>query len=74
MKPNPDALIRAVEALGVKPKSALLVGDAITDIEACLRADVHPIGYAETPARRLALEAAGAAVVIGSMDELLSTV
>ncbi|SDM91386.1 haloacid dehalogenase superfamily, subfamily IA, variant 1 with third motif having Dx(3-4)D or Dx(3-4)E [Lentzea albidocapillata subsp. violacea] len=73
MKPNPDSLIRAANALGIKPEAALLVGDTVTDIEACLVADVRPIGYATTARRRTDLENAGAAVVIGSMDALLVT-
>ncbi|MGW6449492.1 HAD family hydrolase [Lentzea sp. NPDC055074] len=72
MKPNPDALIRAVNALGVKPESTVLIGDTVTDIEACLLAGVHPIGYAERGSRREALKGAGAEVVIESMGALLA--
>ncbi|MGZ3147274.1 HAD family hydrolase [Lentzea chajnantorensis] len=71
MKPNPDSLIRAVNALGIKPDAALLIGDAVTDIEASLVAGVVPVGYAKTAARRVELENAGATVVIDSMDGLL---
>ncbi|WP_157984554.1 HAD family hydrolase [Lentzea terrae] len=71
MKPNPDALIRAADSLKVKPGVSLLVGDTVTDIEACLRAGVHPIGYSEWPDRRLELEKAGAVTVISSMAELM---
>lgn len=73
MKPNPDALIRAMNALGVRPESAVLIGDTVTDVEACLLADVHPIGYAEKAGRRAALKDAGAEVVIDSMGALLTT-
>jgi HAD superfamily hydrolase (TIGR01509 family) len=40
-KPAPDVIFKSIEALGVKPKECLLVGDAGPDMEAGRRAGVN---------------------------------
>jgi phosphoglycolate phosphatase-like HAD superfamily hydrolase len=60
-----------MEALRIKPDATFLVGDTVTDVEACLLADVVDIGYSENESRHVSLRRAGAAVVIDSMGDLL---
>jgi HAD superfamily hydrolase (TIGR01509 family) len=71
MKPNPDVVVRAINALGVRPESVVLIGDTVTDVEASLAAGVHAIGYGVKMQRRKELEQAGAEVVIEDMGELV---
>jgi phosphoglycolate phosphatase-like HAD superfamily hydrolase len=71
MKPNPENVIHAVEKLAVEPGASVFVGDTVSDVEASLRAGVHPIGYAKNAERARALVDAGAEVVIESMAALL---
>ena len=70
MKPNPDVVVRAINALGIRPELAVLVGDTVTDVEASLSAGVHSIGYATKEQRRIQLGAAGAEMVIDDMGKL----
>ncbi|MET8756841.1 HAD family phosphatase [Lentzea sp. NPDC004782] len=68
MKPNPEPLLRAVEAFSLRPEDSVLIGDALTDIEACKRAGVRSVGYAKDETREVALTSAGAELVITSMS------
>ncbi|MFI0848640.1 phosphoglycolate phosphatase [Mesorhizobium sp. IMUNJ 23232] len=68
-KPAPDALLLALERLGVGPQDALMVGDSISDVRAA-RAAGMPValirgGYTETPVEQL-----GADLVCGSLFDL----
>lgn len=70
MKPHPAQLHWAVQALGGRADSAVLIGDSTTDLEAARAAGVRSIGYANKPGKAETLRAAGAWAVIGSMTEL----
>ncbi|MDQ6435395.1 phosphoglycolate phosphatase [Mesorhizobium sp. LHD-90] len=68
-KPAPDALLAALEKLGVAPADALMVGDSISDVKAA-RAAGMPValirgGYTETPVEEL-----GADLVCDSLLDL----
>lgn len=70
MKPDPDTVTRAVNALGASPDRCLFVGDSRSDIEVALKTGVRPIGYAKTPERGRRLAEAGAEDVIDDMADL----
>lgn len=70
MKPNPHLLRQALTQLHVESSSALLVGDSVTDIEASKLAGVVAVGYANRPGKIERLGAAGADLVVQSMEEL----
>jgi len=67
MKPNPDLVFCAINALGVEPGQCAFVGDTVTDVEAAKRAGVHSVAYAKSPDRIPLLVEAGAEVVVESM-------
>jgi phosphoglycolate phosphatase len=45
VKPHPDHLHRALEALGVPPAAAVMVGDGRMDVEAGLAAGIRTVGF-----------------------------
>ncbi|MBT1183500.1 HAD family hydrolase [Streptomyces sp. CJ_13] len=67
MKPAPYPLLTATNALGVEPAEAVLVGDAVTDIEAAKAAGVRSIGFANKPPKRAVLADAGADAIVLDM-------
>ena len=70
-KPEPDLLLRAAEELGVDPSRAWYVGDSTWDMGASVAAAMIPIGVtAGAAVSRQALEGAGAAVVVETLDEI----
>lgn len=70
-KPEPDLLLRAAEELGIEPAQAWYVGDSTWDMVAAVAAGMIPIGVtAGAAVRREALEGAGAAVVVETLDEV----
>jgi HAD superfamily hydrolase (TIGR01509 family) len=70
MKPHPYSLELAAESLGLSPGDCALIGDSVSDVEACKRVGVLPIGYAKTPRRGTELTDAGATVLVDDMAEL----
>ncbi|MGW5850459.1 HAD family hydrolase [Streptomyces sp. NPDC055254] len=68
MKPAPYPLVVAARALGVEPAETVLIGDAVTDIEAARAAAARSIGFANKPLKRSTLADAGADVVIMEMQ------
>lgn len=74
MKPHPELVIKALDALGADPRDCLMIGDSVTDIEVSRRTGVRTIGYAKTPERGKELAAAGADVVIDDMATVASAV
>lgn len=70
MKPHPHVLLRALAHLGAPAKSAVMVGDSLTDIEAGLAAEVWTIGYANKPGKDEAMRDVGADIIVGTMTEL----
>ncbi|MFJ1932691.1 HAD family hydrolase [Kitasatospora sp. NPDC088160] len=68
MKPNPRLLLDAMEATGTRPEHCVFVGDAARDVEAGEAAGVPTIGYANKPGKDARLAAAGAVVIVDSMQ------
>ncbi|MGW1087755.1 HAD family hydrolase [Streptomyces sp. NPDC002596] len=71
MKPAPDMLWLALEAHGVAPQDAVLIGDSVTDIHAAQAAGAMSIGYANKPGKTERLHRAGATAVIEDMADLI---
>ena len=70
-KPEPDLLLLAARQLGVDPGRCWYVGDSTWDMVAAVAAGMIAIGVtAGAAVDDAALRGAGAAVVIGSLDEL----
>ncbi|MFB7472233.1 HAD family hydrolase [Kitasatospora sp. NPDC056184] len=72
MKPNPRLLIEAMEAVGAGPEHCIFIGDAARDVEAGEAAGVLTIGYANKPGKGIRLAAAGAVVIVDSMQCIAS--
>ncbi|MFI6153318.1 HAD family hydrolase [Kitasatospora sp. NPDC051170] len=70
MKPNPRLLLEAMEAAGTGPVQCVFIGDAVRDIEAGEAAAVPTIGYANKPGKDAKLAAAGAVIVVDSMQHI----
>lgn len=71
-KPDPAGLVHVVEALGVAPASAIMVGDGLTDLRAARAARLKGVvlvsyGYSVTPVTEL-----GPDTVINHLHELVS--
>lgn len=68
MKPNPRLLLEAMEAAGTGSEPCIFIGDATRDVEAGEAAGVLTIGYANKPGKEAKLAAAGAVVIVDSME------
>ncbi|MFD5467056.1 HAD family hydrolase [Kitasatospora sp. NPDC127059] len=68
MKPNPRLLLEAMEAEGTGPEYCIFIGDASRDVEAGAAAGIPTIGYANKPGKGAKLAAAGAVVIVDSME------
>ncbi|MFJ4439613.1 HAD family hydrolase [Streptomyces sp. NPDC088923] len=71
LKPDPYCLTEAVKSLDADPRATLMIGDEPGDAKAARAAGIPFLGYAERPARRAALHAAGARHVVASYAEVL---
>lgn len=71
LKPHPDSLRRALDALGADPSDALMVGDGPTDLLAAQRAGVAFIGYARDDRKEKLLREAEAEHIVLSLSEVL---
>ncbi|HET9083279.1 MAG TPA: HAD hydrolase-like protein [Candidatus Limnocylindrales bacterium] len=70
-KPEPDLLLRAAEELGIDPSRAWYVGDSTWDMVASAAAAMIPLAVtAGSVVSREALEGAGAATVVETLDEI----
>lgn len=69
MKPAPDALLLALERLGVEPAMALMVGDSVTDFEAARAAGV-PVALVRGGYSKVAIDDLGADLVCESLLDL----
>lgn len=70
-KPEPDLLLRAADELGVDPSRAWYVGDSTWDMVASVAAAMIPLAVtAGSVVTREALEGAGAAIVVETLDEI----
>jgi HAD superfamily hydrolase (TIGR01509 family) len=74
MKPNPWVIRRALAHAAAPPSEAVLIGDAVTDMEAAHAADLPVVGYANKPGKAAELQAAGADAVATDMQELTSAI
>ncbi|WP_327067798.1 HAD family hydrolase [Kitasatospora sp. NBC_01302] len=68
MKPNPQLLLDAMQTTASSPGECIFIGDAVRDVEAGDAAGVATIGYANKPGKDARLAAAGAVVVVDSMQ------
>ncbi|MER5656891.1 HAD-IA family hydrolase [Streptomyces sp. NPDC002131] len=71
LKPDPHCLNRALNALGAAPSTALMIGDAPSDLQAAQRAGVPFLGYARNERTEKLLRDAGAEDVVGSLETVL---
>jgi HAD superfamily hydrolase (TIGR01549 family) len=74
LKPHPFLLERALASTDSPHVSAVFIGDSVTDIEAGRAAGIPTIGYANKPGKHQRLAAAGAEVVIESMQVLAAEI
>jgi phosphoglycolate phosphatase len=74
MKPSPFLLEQAAAALGIDPRSTLLIGDQVSDVKAAIAAGAGSIGYANKPGKSDDLVVAGADAVVEDMNVLAAAV
>lgn len=70
-KPDPAIFELALERAELAPERAIVVGDAVWDIEAARRAGLAAVAVTTGGIAREVLQAAGAAAVYESVEELL---
>ncbi|WP_063780310.1 HAD family hydrolase [Kitasatospora sp. MY 5-36] len=68
MKPSPHLLLEAMKAAQTAPIECIFIGDAARDVEAGHAAGIRTIGYANKPGKDVKLAAAGATLVVDSMN------
>jgi phosphoglycolate phosphatase-like HAD superfamily hydrolase len=71
-KPEPGIVEVALQRAGVGPDRAVFVGDAVWDVEACVRADLSCIALLSGGVSRGELETAGAISVFEDAADLLT--
>ncbi|WP_234384545.1 HAD family hydrolase [Streptomyces sp. MMG1121] len=71
LKPHPHCVHRALSAMGAPPEAALMIGDAPSDLAAAREAGVPFLGYARNERKEHDLRAAGAELVVQSLEPLL---
>ena len=71
MKPHPDCLLRALEALEVEPADCLMIGDSLADAAAATAAGTPFLGYARGPGRVACLRDGHAYPVVDGMRALI---
>lgn len=71
LKPDPHCINRALNAMGAAPTSALMIGDAPSDLHAAQAAGVQFLGYARNDRKGKILRAAGAKTVVSSLEPVL---
>ncbi|MEC7647802.1 MAG: HAD-IA family hydrolase [Pseudomonadota bacterium] len=72
-KPNPTILHDAMREVGAERENTIMIGDTVYDISMAVNAHVRPIGVNWGYHATQALEAAGAAAILGSFHDLEST-
>jgi HAD superfamily hydrolase (TIGR01509 family) len=70
IKPDPEALLLALDRMGLAPSEVLNVGDTPLDVRAGLAAGVTTVGVLTGAGTEEQLHAAGAVRVLRSLDEL----
>jgi len=74
LKPDPHCVNRALEAMTAAPATALMIGDAPTDLYAARAAGVPFLGYARNERKDRLLRDAGATTVVRSLATVLDAV
>lgn len=74
MKPNPWVIRRALDHAAASPSEAVLVGDAVTDVEAAHETDVLVVGYANKPGKAARLQDAGADAIATDMHQVAAAI
>lgn len=74
MKPHPAPVLAALAKLGAGPRSCVLVGDSVADVEAARAAGVASVGHANRPEKVHRLAGAGADAVVTDLADLLAAV
>ncbi|GAB4087045.1 HAD family hydrolase [Myceligenerans cantabricum] len=74
MKPEPHTVRRALAIAEASARTAVLVGDSVSDIEVAKTTGVRSIGYAKTQQRGTELRETGADAVTDDMASLISEV
>jgi phosphoglycolate phosphatase-like HAD superfamily hydrolase len=72
MKPDPDCLLRAIDASGLRPGECLMVGDSPSDAAAAKSAGVPFLGYARSADRVARLRAVDPHPVVVGMPLLVA--
>ena len=70
-KPAPDIVVAALDAVGVQPENAVMLGDTVYDVRAAAAAGVACIGLMCGGIGERELQEAGAVAVYGNPSELL---
>jgi beta-phosphoglucomutase-like phosphatase (HAD superfamily) len=69
-KPDPEMFLTAAHELGVEPADAVVVEDAPAGIQAAHAGEMASIGVARRPNDAELLEAAGADLVVATLDDV----
>jgi phosphoglycolate phosphatase len=70
LKPSPEPLLLACKTMGVRPETAVMVGDSVTDIISAIEARALPCGVTYGLGSKSELSKKGAKWLIDSLDEL----
>jgi HAD superfamily hydrolase (TIGR01509 family) len=71
-KPDPDIIGVALDRVGATAERAIFVGDAVWDVQACVRAGLPSVGVLSGGISRAELETAGAVGVFDNAEDLLA--
>jgi phosphoglycolate phosphatase-like HAD superfamily hydrolase len=72
MKPHPEPLLHAAQAMGVEPQACLMIGDTAIDIRTGLAAGAQTVGVLCGFGTEAELRAAGADLVLPTTSDLLA--
>ncbi len=67
VKPDPEPILKACDALGVDPSGAAMVGDHVSDIKCAINAGSYPVGVLTGVSNKSELLSAGAREVFNSL-------
>lgn len=73
-KPDPEGALRACELLGVRPEDAVLIGDAVFDMQSARAAGITPVAVAYGSASAKALQEEMPALLLETPEDLLAWV
>ncbi len=74
VKPNPVHLKTALNALGIKPKEAIVVGDSVWDVKSARALKVFAVGTTTGIASSQELANAGADCLVSSPTDMITLV